>query len=406
MKKLTALLITILTGVSLSADTVSVGGRLETFGAVNFHDRDNANDGFGEFRAITSFDFASTENSSVYLEAEARIDSEDYASGMIDDFAEDDERWLLNLREAYISYRFEQSSVQIGKQIFDWSVTDIISPSDNINPRDFTDLAEWERIGVPAVSVQIGYETFLELVYVPVFTPSKMPQGNWERELPVGLSYGDLDMPNHGVGQFAVCFGTVVGSWDLGASWYHGYSFNPAVDSFAPPNINYRYNREDVFAVSAVGEIGFGLMMRAELGYFDQDDDDDFVQCVVGVDRVSNDLLRPTDQLYWLVQYVGEIETNDVLPDDFRYSDFRRGFNNSVITRVEYTFNDREVWKLACDASYNFSDRDSYVQPSVTWQGDNVEVEVGFNIASGPSDSFWGGWDDSDRVYLKATRYF
>jgi len=406
MRILTALLALSVLAVSGWSAEPKLGGRLETMGAVNFHNRDNANDAFGEFRAVTSLDFYPADNWSVFLEAEARTDTEGYASGVIDDFSENGERWIINLREGYLTYRKGIFQLKAGKQIFDWSVTDTVSPSDNICPRDFTDLPEWERVGVPALDLQIGYETFFELVYVPIFTPSKLPQGNWERELPAGLSYGDLNMPNHGVGQFAACFGTTLSGFDLGASWYHGYSFSPAFDSLSLAEINYRYNREDVFAFSAAGEIGYGLMLRAEVGYFDQENDDDFVQYVLGVDRIWDSVLRPTDQLYLLVQYSGEIETNDVMPDRFRYSDFRRGFSDAVLARVEYTLSDSRKWKLACEGSYNFNDGDSYIQPSVAWQRGNIEVEAGVSIASGPEDSFWGGWENSDRAFIKATYHF
>ncbi len=51
--------------------------------------------------------------------------------------------------------------------------------------------------------------------------------------------------------------------------------------------------------------------------------------------------------------------------------------------------------------SYNFSGGDSLIEPAVVWRKDRFEIEGGVDILSGPTNSFWGGYGNDDRLFLK-----
>ena len=78
--------------------------------------------------------------------------------------------------------------------------------------------------------------------------------------------------------------------------------------------------------------------------------------------------------------------------------------NNSLLSRIKYSFN--ENWAVKLDGSYNFSKGDSYIEPTVVWQQNRWEVKAGMGIFSGPKDTFFGRYKDDDRFFMKTTYNF
>ncbi|MFA6550979.1 MAG: hypothetical protein WCV41_00395 [Patescibacteria group bacterium] len=386
------------------SNELKFSGELRTFGAAYFNDKAGAEDLFGEIRFLPEMAWQANDNFSFYVQGDFRLDSKDYASGILDG-VEDNGRWIANFRQAYAEYNKDLFRLRVGKQIFDWSVCDTVSPSDNICPRDWMDVVKWERVGVPAIDLRYGDATFWEFVYIPWSTSSKLPAGRWKYDLPTGLISGGVDGPDNDYDQFALRAGTNISGWDLGASYYHGFSYNPAIKIQSPNIVIPTYTREDVISFSAVGEVGAGVMLRAEAGYFNQRGDDDFLQFVVGAERSWNDLFRPTDELFVLIQYVDEIETNNKNLAAKIY-DVRRAFNRSLMARVQYAFDDTRQWNLKFEGSYNFEKGDSYIQPSVSWRKNNFELEAGVGFAFGSKNTFWGGWEANDRAFLQCSYHF
>jgi hypothetical protein len=99
----------------------------------------------------------------------------------------------VGLREAFLEYYTDFVDLRIGKQIVIWgkadglAVTDIVSPKDltNFLIPDFREL----RVGVIAAraNAYMG-PAVVELVYLPVFTPSKLPG-------PESIWYTSLETP-------------------------------------------------------------------------------------------------------------------------------------------------------------------------------------------------------------------
>jgi hypothetical protein len=64
----------------------------------------------------------------------------------------------------------------VGKQFIRWARADVLNPIDRFAPRDFTNVIDTEFLPIIGArsSLQLGPET-VELVFVPRFTPSRMP---------------------------------------------------------------------------------------------------------------------------------------------------------------------------------------------------------------------------------------
>lgn len=74
--------------------------------------------------------------------------------------------------------------------------------------------------------------------------------------------------------------------------------------------------------------------------------------------------------------------------------------------KTKYGLDDSREWSLKLEGSYNSEKRDSYIQPAVAWKRGNMEVEAGWDIFSGASDSFFGGFKQNDRVFVKGRVMF
>ncbi|MBN2039802.1 MAG: hypothetical protein JW864_07160 [Spirochaetes bacterium] len=117
----------------------------------------------------------------------------------------------FNLMEAYVDYASDLFDMRIGRQIVIWGkadgflVTDIISPKDYSEyfARDFDDM----RLPVDALKMRLLGDYFtLELIGIPVFTPSKIPftqegvsdensNNPWAQVLPAGVIVADEELP-------------------------------------------------------------------------------------------------------------------------------------------------------------------------------------------------------------------
>ncbi len=383
----------------------TISGKADIYGAAYIHDDSRSKEQFAEIRFQPKVTSRFNEYFIVFVAGDFRLDTENYAHSFMDDTVEDSNRWAANASEVYGEFNRSWLRVRAGKQIFDWSVTDTISPSDNINPRDWTDIIEWERVGVHALDVRLGSDTYIEFVYVPWATVSKLPGKRFEVELPDGVSLAKQRI-NRSAEQFAARAGTVINGFDLCAGAYKGKSFNPATQlkmhSLTSAEVVPVYQDEEVYFLSAAKEL-IGFNFRAETGFFRQQQDDNFAQGVVGADREWAGVFKPEDTLYVLVQYADEMISkrhDSALPQ----IDFRRNLNNSLLSRIKYSFN--ENWAVKLDSSYNFSKGDSYIEPTVVWQQNRWEVEAGMGIFSGPKNTFFGRYKDDDRFFMKTTYNF
>lgn len=396
------------------AGEVKVGGAVESFSAAYSREASDSKEGqlFTEIRILPTLTWLYADKYLFYLEGDIRQDTAGLAHGYINDFTEHTGgRWAVNVREGYGELNEKWLRIRTGKQIYDWSVTDTISPSDNISPRDWTDIIRSERIGVPSLDVRLGYDSYVQFVYMPLFSPSKLPVAGsrWERSLHQGLVNEEQETISSDSGQFAVRAGHVWNGFDLGVSFFTGYGYSPSFKletvSVTETGLVPVYRREEVFAASLAKELS-GCTLRSEVGYFNQDKEDDFVQGVVGIDREWGSIFKSVDSLYTLLQYTNEVKTQDADPVGFETIDFRRIFNNAILGKVIYSLDDSNTWKAKLTGVYNLSDRDSYFEPAVTWSKRNFNIEAGVDVMSGTRDTFFGGYSQNDRFFITMTYKF
>ncbi len=152
------------------------GGKIETFSTFYVQHKTGAENHYNEVRFRPNIT-VSGNDLLFYGEGDFRIDTLNYDRGYVDDIVDrDNTRKISAFARSTANTNREWFRMRAGKQVFDWSVADTISPSDNIAPRDYLDVVEWKRMGAPSVSARLGYDSFVEFVYIPWFTPSKLPR--------------------------------------------------------------------------------------------------------------------------------------------------------------------------------------------------------------------------------------
>ena len=129
------------------------------------------------------------------------------------------------LREAYLNYREDRFDLRAGLQSIPWGRADVINPSDNLTPSNYTWLtlndAE-QRIGTAAI--QVGYQFEygkLTAISLPLFRPSKVPLGDTQ-----GLTVREAE-PEALRSDFALRWERQSSGPEWSVSWFHGHSLRP-----------------------------------------------------------------------------------------------------------------------------------------------------------------------------------
>ncbi|MBW2255802.1 MAG: hypothetical protein JRI25_14545 [Deltaproteobacteria bacterium] len=89
--------------------------------------------------------------------------------------------WTLEVPEAWLDLNkalFPALDLRVGQQRFAWGVGLGMNPVDVVNPYDLRDPARFDqRLGIPAISARLHHQqAAIELVYVPLFRPARMPE--------------------------------------------------------------------------------------------------------------------------------------------------------------------------------------------------------------------------------------
>ncbi len=249
----------------------------------------------------------------------------------------------LALRRLSMSVSGGPLTLDIGKQFVRWGRTDILSPTDRLAPRDYVNVIDSEFLPITAARgvARFGGES-VEGVWVPVFTPSRLPLlGQRWTVPPAGLeNFGLVDAgasypttPQWGVRW------THSGRFDVGVSMFNGFNHLPNLT----PSVDIAGKQVSVGrAFTPVRTYGTELALptavvtvKGEAAYFESSspDADQFVLYVLEFERQIGE---------WTLDagYAGEVVT------DARSSTGvgpERGFARSVIGRAAYTVNPRKT---------------------------------------------------------------
>jgi hypothetical protein len=338
--------------------------------------------------------------------------------------------------EAFLSVNADPVTFIGGYQIFTWGVADFVSPTDVLNPRDYTDIFDFEKEGILALKIVYTREQFaFEGIWMPVPDESELPYRDSRFVQPflttidnplfpvVGLPPANYDATENYLdpdisiknSQFGARILATVWRFDLGFSYFNGFKKVPVSEiivgtpdpatGIIPATINQIFLREHIVGFNiAAGVKGVNLKGETALviPYKSTHDvgsaDSLYFTYVLGVDYTFYDIVRKHDfsiNVEFLHRINSETPRND---------DFANLFQKSIFGKLAYRFSDH--LGIEFTGNYNFDNRSYYLQPEVMWGPiDDLVLKLGGNILGGPSDTVFGLFDNQDRVYASAKFY-
>ena len=339
----------------------------------------------------------------------------------------------LRLDECYAYGRFGDFTVRAGKLIHAWGSADGFNPTDNLNPRDYTDLIRAEKLGVWSLH---GYwqrgDFGIDLVVLPLVQASRLPRldnrftpplpSSVENpfypelgppELALDVSLADPDYPDLAWETLQEALRL---TWKLPGSqvavvYQRLYSDLPAFSSEigapdfelgrVPVEVRSLLYRQEIFGAdfqTAIGEYG----LRGEAAWIESDSDlaEDYVFSVFGADRRFVDVVGEQD-LTLILSVLAQRTQRDAQADPAASAllGVEVPFERGVLLHALWQFNDDLTLDLSAFSA--FSDGD-YQEALLSWRvADPVKLELKVERVAGPSDSFLGSIEDDSRAFLE-----
>lgn len=353
-----------------------------------------------------------------------RVDADPvyYSSNFYLDPVKRDQRLEFFYRENYLDFSAGDWDFRIGAQQIVWGevvglfFADVVSALDQ---REFL-LPSFDIIRIPQAAARAEYTTgdsHLELIWIPVpvfdkigkpgadFYPIRLPSPTSPADAAVFQDpvkpARSLDNSNYGLRA-----NTLVAGWDLAAFYYRSFSARPTFyrvpsDVLDQPfAFQPRYDR--IWQAGGTLSKDFSdFVLRAETVYTHGQG-----SSVTDLNTPEGVVFRPT------LDYI--LSFDFALPGDTRLNvqGFQRvyfggagdlalksdGFGASILisTKLTSTLEPQLLW------IQNFKDAGGLVRPRLDWSvAKNTKLGFGADIFTGPSDGFFGRYNNRDRLYAE-----
>jgi hypothetical protein len=148
-------------------------------------------------------------------------------------------RPALALRSLKVTLHHGHFTADIGKQFVHWGQADILNPTDRFAPRDYLNVVDSQLLGVWAARANAEYHgTSVDLIWTPVFTPSRIPliDQRWALlppDAPPRIENAATLFP--GGGQYGARVNHIGHGYEVSASIFEGYNHLPLLIPIADP---------------------------------------------------------------------------------------------------------------------------------------------------------------------------
>lgn len=376
--------------------------------------------GRSECRFTLELDIPVSEDVRIFVAPDLRWSSHDMSAGTFDELNRDEvRRPIFHFQEAYVEWSPGPWEVRLGEQIFSWGTADGFNPTDNLNPRDYLDLVDNEKIPVFALSAtyHVSDVTSLQFVLIPFFTPSRFdgqdsrwsffpaapPRLDFVRNLP-------SDSLTHM--QWGARLKSSAGGVDYSISYFDGYDDigRPTLVRSPlgmPTGVRLDYDKVRILGCDFATTWGdLGIHGEIAHTWTDGRRNDNYLQYVLGVDYTFADIF-PGQNVRVILEYAGEhVTKRGRMLDGVPPTGLSRHLDRSVLGRAVYEINERAALELKACLNLK-GGTNCYFQPSFTYDvSDDLRVVVGADIFTGDGDTFFGQFDDNDRVFLIVEYHF
>jgi hypothetical protein len=305
-------------------------------------------------------------------------------------------RPVAGIRRLSLRYQNARWIFEAGKQVIRWGQSDLWSPVDRFSPRDYLYPLDPEYLAVTAAraSYRSGARQ-IECVYVPRFTPGRLPlAGRRWMQLPediYGYEFRDIGNRYPGGGQFGVRFRHDFRGTDYALSYFDGFNATPSQTLLYNPFTDTIKLRRDYPKIRMVGgdfsRATPWVLLRGEAAWFTTTTPytDDYVQYVVEAERTQGPVT-------FIAGYTGEKILEDRAKNRLALD---RALAHLFLGRLHWNINARNDVKaevLARRDADIFGIRSAYsrrlgehwrISAGYTWLRGNPETAIGrYNVNS------------------------
>jgi len=310
----------------------------------------------------------------------------------------------LSVRRLAATLHRGRFTLDAGKQFIRWGKTDIVTPTDRFAPRDFMNVVTNEFIAVTGArgTVQAGGET-IEAVWVPRFTPSRLPLVD-QRWTPIpasaiGVPIVEAAAPLPSGSQSGLRWSHVGSAIEFAASFFDGFNHLPNIESDvrpSPPQITLTrvYPAVRTYgADAAVPTRWFTIKGEAAYVTSTSPNTDEYVLYVVQLERQSGEWV-------FVGGYAGEAVTArrallTFAPD--------RGMSRSIVARASYTIDPNR--SVAFETAVRENGDGVYARAEYSQaRGQHWRATVGAALIAGDEHDFLGQYHRNSHATV-AVRY-
>ena len=150
------------------------------------------------------------------------------------------QRPRISIRRLSATFTSHFVTLDVGKQFIRWGRADIVNPTDRFAPRDFLNVVDTEFLGVTgARAAAVLHDDTFEVVWVPRFTPSRVPllDERWTVLPPraAGIPVVDGGAPLPSGSQTGVRWNHVGSAAEWSLAFFDGFNHLPNVLAFVTP---------------------------------------------------------------------------------------------------------------------------------------------------------------------------
>lgn len=327
----------------------------------------------------------------------------------------------LGFRQAYMDLYFDSIDLRIGKQQIVWGKADGVFITDIVSPKDMREflLPEFSEIRIGVTSLKLNYymgSSAFELVWIPVFTPTQMPDANsiWNIKpgypLPFSLDYSNVEVKEklsnseifakYSMLSSSIDFELMAAySWDDDPTFHSEKIINQTngiVDSVV---LKPEHHRLATLGGSFSTTIG-PAVLRGEGAFYngkyfqsadplipDGTEEKNYLHYLLGVDYSIGDLKLSSQVIQQVI-----LEHNDNLIND--------EFENTVTFLASINFL-RETLNVELFSYIGLNNGDALIRPKLVYDlVDGFEITAGANLFVGEEGQF-GQYDKNDMIYTK-----
>ncbi len=400
---------------------VRLSGFFDGLGAYTYSDPAHWSRGVGRLQLNAQGDL--TENVKWKIGGRVDADIVYFTSDFYLDPVKKNQRLTGIWGENYLDVSAGDWDFRIGAQQIVWGEVVGLFFADVVSARDLREflLPSFDIIRIPQAAARAEYaagDAHVELVWIPFpafdnigkpgsdFYPAPLPSPTPSN---VAALFEDPERPSSNLrnSNFGVRANTLVSGWDIAAFYYRSYSTQPTFykvsssDPGQPFVFQPRYDR--IWQVGGTVSKDLGeAVLRGEAVYASGQG-----YSLADLTPPQNIVTRST------LDYILSVEFS--LPNDTRLNvqGFQRvyydgggsdlairsdgiGASLFLSTKLSSAFEPQILW------IQNFRDAGGLIRPRLNWTpGKNTTVGFGVDIFTGPSDGYFGRYNNRDRVYTE-----